>query len=109
MDTGTITLVAGIVSCVIGVSTFITGRMAKAEQNGAMETKITQALDGITAINKKLEAFSNSQQDIQLLTRSNEERIKNLYSITDGLKEQIENVSKTNDILSDLLAIIKDK
>ena len=36
MDMGTITFVAGIISCIIGVSTFVSGGVAKGERNGGM-------------------------------------------------------------------------
>lgn len=82
MDAGTVTFVAGLISCVIGVSTFISGRMTKAERNGSMETKINQALEGITAINHKLEVSSHDQHAVELMVRSHEEQLKTCSAMT---------------------------
>ena len=109
MDTGTITFLIGIISCVIGVSTFITGRMAKAEKNGSMETKITQALDGISSINKKLEEFTKSQHTIDLMVNSHEEQIRNLSNAQTELRSMIDNNNQTNKLLSELLEFFKER
>lgn len=108
MDTGTITFLIGIISCVIGVSTFITGRMAKAEKNGSMETKITQALDGISSINKKLEEFSKSQHNIDLLVNSHEEQIRTLFKGQEDLRAMIDESNQTKFYLSELLNFFKN-
>lgn len=103
MDTATITLIAGIISCVIGVSTFVSGRMARAERNGSMETKINQALEGITSINQKLEESYREQHESDLLVRSHEERIKSLSHRIDELHKAIEDGDKTREVLIELL------
>lgn len=102
MDPSTITLLVGIISCVIGVSTFVTGRMAKAEHNGSMETKITQALDGITAINRKLEEFSHSQHEVDLLVREHDANIKTLFRRIDELRVSMSECNQNHEILKDL-------
>lgn len=107
MDPATITLIIGIISCVIGVSTFVNGRMAKAEHNGSMETKISQALDGITAINRKLEEFSDSQHEVELLVRSHEEQIHTLFESIGDMKNSITTCSQTQDILKDLVHTLR--
>ena len=108
MDTGTITFLIGIIGCVIGVSTFISGRMAKAEKNGSLETKITQALDGISSINKKLEDFSKSQHTIDLMVNSHEEQIRSLFKGQDELKAMIDESNQTKLYLSELLNFLKN-
>ncbi|MBO4543240.1 MAG: hypothetical protein J5725_08690 [Bacteroidales bacterium] len=109
MDTGTITFLIGIISCVIGVSTFITGRMAKAEKNGSMETKITQALDGISSINKKLEEFTKSQHTIDLMVNSHEEQLRTLEKEQAELRGMIDNSNQTNKLLTELLNFFKER
>lgn len=109
MDAATITLLAGIISCIIGVSTFVTGRMAKAEHNGSMETKINQALEGITDINKKLEQLSSDHHDTDLLVRSHEEKIATLFHQDEEIHKQIHERDETNRILSELLQVIKSQ
>lgn len=107
MDTGTITLIIGIISCVIGVSSFVTGRMARAERNGALEAKVTQALDGIVAINSKLEAFSENQESVKLLISTHDEKIRTLFNQTRELKEALEKSDNTRQVLIDLMQEIK--
>lgn len=107
MDQATVTFIAGVISCIIGVSTFITGRMARAERNGSMETKINQALDGITTINRKIEDFSNSQHSIELLVKSHEEQIKTLFRHEQSIRDSIENSDKTREVLIELLQVIR--
>ena len=107
MDMATVTFVAGIISCIIGVSTFVNGRMTKAEQNGSMETKINQALEGITSINKKLEDSQHSQHSIELMVRSHDEQLKTLFRSNQDLQKMIDESNKTREILVELLQVIK--
>ena len=108
MDTSTITFLIGIIGCVIGISTYISGRMAKAEKNGSMETKITQALDGITSINKKLEDMSKSQHTVDLMVNSHEEQIRSLFKGQEDLKNMIDEGNQTRVYLSELLDFFKN-
>lgn len=103
MDVSTITLFIGLISCAIGVSTYISGRMARAERNGSMETNIKQALEGITSINRKLEESSRSQHESELLIRSHDEQIKTLYRLNNENRALIEEGNKTRDVLVELL------
>ena len=109
MDFGTVTFIAGLISCVIGVSTFISGRMTKAERNGSMETKINQALDGITAINRKLETSSHDQHTVELMVRSHEEQLKTLFRYDQDIRSSIEEGNKTREVLIELLQVIKSQ
>ncbi len=107
MDASTITLLAGIISCIIGVSTFVTGRMAKAEHNGSMETKINQALEGIADISNKLERLSNDHHETDLLVRSHEEKIATLFHQQEEIRKQMHERDETNRVLSELVQVIK--
>lgn len=109
MDTATITLIAGIISCIIGVSSFVSGRMAKAEQNGSMETKINQALEGIAAINRKLEDSAHEQHETDLLVRSHDEQIHTLFNTCAELRSGITSCSNTYEILKSLLQTLKEE
>lgn len=109
VDTATITLIIGMIGCVIGVCTFVSGRMARAERNGSMETKIEQALEGISAINRKLEASSNDQHNMNLMVRSHEEQIKTLFNANQELRAAIDESNHTRDVLVELLNYIKNK
>lgn len=109
MDMSTVTFLAGVISCIIGLSTFITGRMSKAEQNGTMEQKINQALEGIASINRKLEQSTNEQHNMELLVRSHDEQIKTLFRTTTDLRSAIEDGERTREILAELLQTMKSK
>lgn len=109
MDPSTVTLIIGIISCVVGVSTFVSGRMAKAEHNGNMEAKINQALDGISQINRKLEESSTNHHEISLLVQSHEEKIKTLFRQHDDLHTMINESNQTREVLVELLQAIKEK
>ena len=61
MNPAAITLLAGVITCVIGICSFVMGRMDNARKSGSMETKIEQALEGINRIDRKLEETSKTQ------------------------------------------------
>lgn len=109
MDVATLTLLAGIISCLIGIFTFIAGRMAKAEHNGSMETKINQALEGIESINKKLEDSTHNQHSIELMVSSHEQQLKTLFRLEKELRMSLEDDVKTREVLIDLLQTIKNE
>jgi septal ring factor EnvC (AmiA/AmiB activator) len=100
MDTSTVTFIAGVIVCIIGILTFVSGRMEKAERNGALETKINQALDGISSINQKLETSVTSQHNLDLMVRSHDEQLK-------SLEKAVEDGNKTREVLIELLQAIK--
>lgn len=107
LDIPTITLIIGIVGCIIGVCTFISGRMARAERNGSMETKITQALEGIESINRKLEASSLTQHNIDLTVHSHDEQIKTLFRQYSELRALHTEGDRTREVLSELLQFLR--
>lgn len=109
MDLGTVTFIAGVISCIIGISTFVSGRMSKAEHNGSLEEKINQALSGISSINQKLEASSRNHHEIALLVQSNTEQIKTLFTQYDELKQEINEKDNTRDALIELIHTLRSK
>lgn len=108
MDGPTLTLLMGIISCVIGVSTFVSGRMAKAERNGSMETKIDQALDGIEDLKKKLEASANNQHAMDLMVRSHDEQIKTLFRSHTEMRAMVSENNRTHEALTELLQYVRN-
>ena len=103
LDPATITFVAGITSCLIGIFTFASGCMKKAERNGTIETKITQALKGIEDINHKLETSSSEQHGISLMVQSHEEQIKTLFRYYQDTKLAAEESHKIYEVLVELI------
>lgn len=102
-----ITLIIGIIGCIIGICTFISGRMARAERNGSMETKITQALEGIESINRKLEASALTQHTIDLTVHSHDEQIKTLFRQYSELRALHTEGDRTREVISDLLQFLR--
>lgn len=80
MDTSTITFLAGIISCLIGISTFVIGMNSRAQKNGALEQKVDQAVSGIEEIKSELKSTSQAQNSLALQTTSQEEQIKTLFA-----------------------------
>jgi FtsZ-binding cell division protein ZapB len=107
MDTSTVTFIAGVIACIIGILTFVSGRMDKAERNGSLETKINQALDGISAINQKLETSSNNQHSIELMVKSHDEQLKTLFRNNDALQKAVEDGNHTREVLIEILQTLK--
>lgn len=74
-----ITLVCGIIACIIGVLTFIAGMVSRAKNEGVMVQKLNQALDGIEELKTDVKGVSNTQQHQALAIQAHEEQIKTLF------------------------------
>lgn len=109
LDASTITLVGGVISCVIGVSTFVAGRMDKSRQSGVLEEKINQALTGITDIKNDLRAQNKAQSDLGLLAKSHEEKIRTLFKQVDELHTELNSKLQLQDVLLELISCLKSK
>ena len=107
MDGPTITLIVGIVGCVIGVSTFVSSLLNKAQTNGVLEQKIEQALQGIDEIKTQVKDSAASQSNMSLTVQSHTEQIKNLYKALDELKARVKTVENIDSTLSKILDAIK--
>ena len=109
MDMGTLTFAAGLISCIIGVSTFVVGRMNKSEHNGALEEKINQALSGIDTINAKLEKSIENHHAINLAVNTNHEQITTLFNQIEDLKADIRAANDTKEAIVELIQTLKEK
>lgn len=107
MDGPTITLVVGIVGCIIGISTFVSSLLNKAQNNGVLEQKIEQALQGIEEIKKRVNESSANQSNMSLTVQSHTEQIKNLYKQMDDLKLRVNLVENMEGTLNKILDAIK--
>ena len=107
MDGPTITLIVGIVGCVIGVSTFVSSLLNKAQTNGVLEQKIEQALQGIDEIKTQVKDSAASQSNMSLTVQSHTEQIKNIYKALEELKGRIKTVENIDSTLSKILDAIK--
>ncbi len=103
MDASVLTFIAGILSCVIGIATFIVGMKARASKEGMLEQKIEQALQGIKDIKDEVKANANSQNAVALLVNSHDERIKTLFNNQMSLEKHFESLdNRTNVIINKL-------
>lgn len=107
MDASTITLVIGIIGCVIGVSTFVSSLQNKAQNTGVLEQKIEQALQGIDEIKRQVKDSSANQNSMSLTVQSHTEQIKNLFKSVDELKTRLRTVENTDKKLGEILDAIK--
>lgn len=107
MDASTVTLIIGIIGCVIGVSTFVSSLLNKAQTNGVLEQKIEQALQGIEEIKSQVKDSATKQTDMSLTVQSHTEQIKNLYKMIDELRGRIRTVENIDGTLSKILDAIK--
>lgn len=88
MDASTITLLAGIISCLIGICTFVVGMNSRAQKTGILEQKVDQAVSGIEEIKSELKSTSKAHNALALQTTSQEERITTLFTRLDNLEKE---------------------
>lgn len=109
MDWPTVSLLLGLISGGIGIATFISGRMAKAERSGALEAKIEQALQGISDIKETLEEYSKNQHINELTVRSHDEQLKTLFNSVKLLQDLMTSNNQTYDVLKEMLSFLRDQ
>lgn len=109
MDPAAITLLAGVITCVIGICSFVMGRMDNARKSGSMETKIEQALEGINRIDRKLEETSKTQNATISVIKAHEEQIKTLFSRFDELRNRCETSDSVQNAIHELINYLKTK
>lgn len=103
MNAPALTFIAGIISCVIGIATFVVGMKSRASKEGMLEQKLEQALQGIKDIKEEVKANTNSQNAVALLVNSHDERIKTLFNNQMNLEKHFESLDhRTNIIINKL-------
>ncbi len=104
MDLSTITLLGGIISCIIGIATFVTGMNARAQKEGVLEQKINQAIEGIEEIKTEMKSTSTNQNALALLVQSHEEQIKTIFHQVNSIDQRL---NSSDRIASSLDKILK--
>lgn len=66
--------------CVMGVLTFISGRLSKAEKEGRLAEKLDTCCKGIDEIKAKLTAQETAQSQQNVTLEQHEQRLKTLES-----------------------------
>lgn len=105
MDTSTVLFITGIISCVIGVASFVTGIASRARNDGKLEAKLGFCLQGIDEIKKSIVRLESNQDshnvtiarldsEIKSLRGTHESEIKGLRHEFDVLRERVNNIEK---------------
>ena len=71
-----VTVLVGIISCIIGVSTFVSGMVARGKSDGQALEKINQCIKGIDEIKKDLKETTSNYNSLHLITTEQESRLK---------------------------------
>lgn len=83
-----ITFMIGIITCLVGVFTFISGMMQRSKNDGALENKVDNALKGIDEIKATL----NEQQDIsgemRVVAAEQQQQINTLFRRVEVLEKK---------------------
>lgn len=88
MDGATVTLIIAVVTCIIGILTFVSGRLSKAERDGRLAEKLDTCVSGIGEIKAKLTAQETrqAQQDISL--ENHEQRLVSVENRVMSLEQK---------------------
>ena len=71
-----ITLGLGLISCVIGVCTFVSGIVARSKAEGQTYEKINQCIKGIEEIKKDLKENTACYNNLHIVTTDQESRLR---------------------------------
>lgn len=86
----TITFICGIILCVIGVATFVTGLVSRAKDDGALSNKVDTALKGIDEIKQTLNEQRNWRETIGIELENHEQKIDTLFNKVESIERSIE-------------------
>ena len=86
----TITFICGIILCVIGVATFVTGLVSRAKEDGALSNKVDTALKGIDEIKQTLSEQRDWRETIGIELENHEQKINTLFNKVESIEHNIE-------------------
>ncbi len=90
-----ITLVIGIISCVIGVSTFVSGMVTRGKSEGQTVEKINQCIKGIDEIKADLKENTLNYNNLHGVIIEHESRLKSMEEDVKSIFERINKEVKT--------------
>lgn len=61
METSTIVFVCGVISCILGITTFVTCMVTRARNDGKLEAKLGFCLQGIEEIKTSISSLNAKQ------------------------------------------------
>ena len=86
----TITFICGVILCVIGVATFVTGLVSRAKEDGALSNKVDTALKGIDEIKQTLSEQRDWRETIGIELENHEQKIDTLFKKVESIERNIE-------------------
>lgn len=86
----TITFICGVILCVIGVATFVTGLVSRAKEDGALSNKVDTALKGIDEIKQTLSEQRDWRETIGIELENHEQKIDTLFNKVESIERSIE-------------------
>ena len=86
----TIIFICGIILCLIGVATFVTGLVSRAKEDGALSNKVDTALKGIDEIKQTLSEQRNWRETIGIELENHEQKIDTLFNKVESIERNIE-------------------
>lgn len=97
MDTSSIIFVCGIISCVIGVASFVTGMVSRARNDGKLEAKLGFCLQGIEEIKQSIQTISTKQSMHNTNITECKQDIKRVDEKVNRLEEELDQLRKKVD------------
>lgn len=79
-----IPIIISVITCAIGVFTFIAAILSRAKDDGVLVQKINQAIEGIEELKTEVKTVTISTQSLALRINSHEEQIKTLFRMVDS-------------------------
>lgn len=86
----TITFICGVILCVIGIATFVTGLVSRAKEDGALSNKVDTALKGIDEIKQTLNEQRDWRETIGIELETHEQKINTLFNMVESIERIIE-------------------
>ena len=73
--------ICSVLTCAIGVLTFIAGMIGRAKNDGVIVQKLNQAIASIEELKTDVKGLTSNQQTLALLVNSHAEQIKTLFKL----------------------------
>lgn len=96
----TITFLCGLLMCIIGIATFISGLLTRARKDGQLEYKVDSLLKSIDEIKSSLEHHNGWKQELAVKVEGHQQNIESLFRKHKEVRSDIDALRKEiNDIL----------
>lgn len=85
----TVTLITGVIACIIGVCTFVVGITSRAKETGILTNKVDTALKGIEEIKNTLNEQRSWRETMARDVEAHEQKIKTLFERMEDVEEEL--------------------